>query len=50
MFEIVYYLEKIKANDVCILKQIVQETKNEIEILIGQTLFKLWIKTVKMLL
>ena len=36
-------------NDICFLKQIVQGTKNGIEIMIGQMIFKLWIKTVKIL-
>ena len=36
-------------NDTCILKQIVQGTQNVIGILVCQAVFKLWIKTVKML-
>ena len=34
---------------ICILKQIVQGTQNDMEILVGQAVFKLWIKTVKIL-
>ena len=36
-------------NNVDILKQIVQELKNGIGILVGQTIFKLWIKAGKIL-
>ena len=34
-------------NDMCILKQIVSESKNGIEILVDQEVFRLWNKTVK---
>ena len=36
-------INTILKNDLCILKQIVQ-LKNEIEILVGPVVFKLWIK------
>ena len=32
-----------------LIKKMVKELKNGIEILVGQTVFELWIKTVKML-
>ena len=36
-----------KNHNICILKQIVQGTKNGIEILVGQAVLKLAIKTVE---
>ena len=46
------YLKIIKTfskNNACILKWLSKELKNGIEILVGQGVFKLWIKTVKMM-
>ena len=34
---------------ICILRKIAHRTKNDIEILVGQAVFTLWIKTVKIL-
>ena len=36
-------------NNLCIVKQISKELKNSIDILVDQVVFKLWIKTVKIL-
>ena len=41
------YQHFFQKNNACILKQIVQGTQNGIELLVGQVVFKLWIKTVK---
>ena len=42
-------INTILKNNICISMQIVQGTKHGIEILVGQAVFKLWIKTVKIL-
>ena len=45
-------IDTFSKNSTCISKEIIQGTrkKNGIEILVGQAIFKLWIKTVKLML